>query len=145
MTNEEILDVVRRCDIKKGHETIPYRAYHFDRKFRVTFSSINRSIYQEMELIVLVKDFQKVGGIFRLGWESVYCVLHEEYRNQHILSDFFRTGEMNYLWPENKTMLIHNDGTDEYNKLLHLAELSGLEPITTKKPVFQEIHKFFNI
>jgi len=26
-----------------------------------------------------------------------------------------------------------------------LAELSGLEPVTTKKPVFQEIHKFFNI
>lgn len=145
MTNDEILDVVRRCDLKKGTEIIPYQAYHFHRKFRVTFQSINRSIYENMELIVLARNLHKVGGIFRLGWESVYCVLYEEYRNQHILSNFFRSGEMKYLWPENKTMLIYNDGTDEYNKLMHLAELSGLEAITTKEPVFRSIHKYFNL
>lgn len=144
MTDVEILDVIRRCDIKKGTEIIPHMAYHFHRKFRVTFKSVNRSIYQPMEVIVLVKDMKKAGGIFRIGWESVYFVLHEEFRNQHIISNFLKTGKLNYLWPDNKTLLIPDTSDDERSKLLHLAELSGMEPVFTKLPVFHEIQKYYN-
>lgn len=97
-----------------------------------------------MEVIVLLKKFEKAGGIFRIGWESVYFVLHEEFRNQHIISNFLKAGKLNYLWPDNKTLLIPNTSDDERDKLLHLAELSGMETVFTKLPVFHEIQKYYN-
>lgn len=138
MTNEDVLDLVRRCRLKSGKVLIPNKAYLFKREFltRVGFKFYNN----EEEIIVLVKDGKKVGGIYRMGTCDIHCVLDERYRNQHIMSDFFKSGIIREIWPENKSVKLCNVYTrEEYEKKKHLAELLGMSVKNT-----DEIERFLS-
>ncbi|MGN8874296.1 hypothetical protein [Pseudoflavonifractor sp. HCP28S3_F10] len=90
MTNDDILDLIRRCNIRDGEELIPGNAYLFNKKFR---RNANGGItYEQEELIVLVKRGIKVGGIYRMGSYDIHVVMDERFEGQHIMSDFLRTG-----------------------------------------------------
>lgn len=51
MTNNDILDLIRRCNIRDGKELIPGNAYLFNKKFRRNANG--RITYEQEELIVL--------------------------------------------------------------------------------------------
>jgi len=75
MKNEDILDIVRRCDLIEGEELVPGEAYLFNRKFRMQISG--KTYYEQVEIIVLVKNGVKVGGIYRMGSHDIHCVIDE--------------------------------------------------------------------
>lgn len=49
MKNEDILDIVRRCDLIEGEELVPGEAYLFNRKFRMQISG--KTYYEQVEII----------------------------------------------------------------------------------------------
>ena len=103
MTNEGVLDLVKRCNLKKGIELIPGEAYLFDRKFKIKSYGISNCMnkFIQMELIVLIKNGKKVGGIYRMGTADIHIVIKERYRGQHIMSNFLKKGIIKKIWPEN--------------------------------------------
>ena len=122
MTNDDILELIRRCDLSKGKVLIPNQAYLFHRDFR-----LNGFNYEDTELIVLVNSGVKVGGIYRMGSYDMHWIIKPKFRGQHILSDFFRTGIINEIWPENKSVkLCEVYSESEYKKKKHLADILGL-------------------
>lgn len=124
MTNDGVLELVRRCNLNEGIELIPGEVYLFNKRFLHCTS--NRKYYQLEEIIVLVKNGKKVGGIYRMGKYDVHWVINERYRNQHILSNFLKTGILNEVWPENTSVELHGIYTQaEYNEKKYLAELCG--------------------
>lgn len=138
MTNEDVLNLVQRCRLKSGKVLIPNKAYLFKRKFlsRIGFKFYNN----EEEIIVLVEDGKKVGGIYRMGTCDLHCVLYEKYRSHHIMSRFFKIGIIQKLWPENKSVKLCNVYTrEEYEKKKYLANLLGM---TVKNA--DEIEKFLS-
>lgn len=125
MTNENVLDIVRRCDIRDGEELVPDEAYLFNRRFLMR--SPQKTYFEQVEIIVLVKNGIKVGGIYRMGTYDIHCVIDRKYRNQHIMSDFFKSGIIQEIWSENKSVkLCGVDTRDEYNKKKYLAGLCDL-------------------
>lgn len=125
MTNEDVLSLVRRCQLKTGQELIPKQAYLFKHKFLTRVGC--RLCCNEEEIIVLVKNDKKVWGIYRMGTYDVHCVLQEKYRGQHIMSDFLKTGIIQKIWPENKSVELCGVYTrEEYEKKKHLADLLGM-------------------
>lgn len=138
MKNEDVLNLVRRCRLKSGKVLIPNKAYMFKRRFltRVGFKFYNN----EEEIIVLVENDKKVGGVYRMGTFDLHCVLYEKYRNCHIMSSFFKTGIIQELWPENKSVKLCDVYTrEEYEKKKYLATLLGM---TVKNA--DEIEKFLS-
>ena len=72
---------------------------------------------EEYEIIILVKNGIKVGGILRMDDFDIHVVMYKKYENQHILSDFFRTGIINELWPNITSVMLCGVYTkEEYNK-----------------------------
>ena len=86
MTNEDILDLVRRCNVQKGIELVPNKAYLFNRNFNIKYDS--RVVSEFVELIVLTRGNIKVGGIYRMGSYDIHVVMKEKYQGQHIMSEF---------------------------------------------------------
>ena len=122
MTNEEVLNLVKQCSIKKGIELVPEKAYLFNQKFRE--NRCGKIEYVEEEIIVLVEAGMKVGGIYRMGSVDIHVVIEEEYQDQHILSNFLKTGIIGEIWPENTSVELCGVYTQaEYDKKRHLAEL----------------------
>ena len=125
MTNDDILDLIRRCNIRDGEELIPGNAYLFNKKFRRNANG--RITYEQEELIVLVKNGIKVGGIYRMGSYDIHVVMDERFEGQHIMSDFLRTGIINDIWPENTSVELCGVYTrEEFDKKKHLAKLCNM-------------------
>ncbi len=121
MNNEELLDIIRRCDIHSGIELIPGTAFLIRRKFKRKICG--RVTYQQLELIILVKNGIKVGAIYKMV-DDIHAIIKPKYRGQHIFSDFARTGIINKLWPEiTSTELCDVNSRQEYEKKKHLATL----------------------
>lgn len=126
MTNEGILDLIRKCRISEGEELIPGKAYLFNRRFRMRTSG-GRTYTEDVELIVLVKNGIKVGGIYRMAEYDIHIVMKERYEGQHIMSDFAKTGILNEIWPENKSVELCGVYTrQEFEKKKYLASLFGM-------------------
>ena len=122
MTNEDILELVKQCDIEDGKAIVLNKAYLYSKKFRENRCGVIE--YVEEEIIVLVESEIKVGGIYRMGFEDIHVVIEEMYRGRHILSDFLRTGVLGEVWPENTSVkLCGVYSKAEYDKKRHLAEL----------------------
>lgn len=122
MTNEDVLDLVKQCNIEEGIELVPNKAYLFNKKFREV--RCGKIEYIEEEIIVLVESGIKVGGIYRMGSVDIHVVIEEKYRGQHILSNFLKTGIIGEIWPENTSVKLCGVYTQaEYDKKRHLAEL----------------------
>ena len=125
MTNENILDLVRRCNLKFGIELIPNESYLFNRNFRIQVS--DKARFVNVEIIVLVKNKVKVGGIYRMGHYDMHWVIDEQHQGQHILSDFLRTGIIKEIWTENTSVTLEKTHLrKEYNKKKYLAKLCGM-------------------
>ena len=65
MQNEDVLEIIRRCNLSNGEVLIPNQAYLFHRDF-----VLHGFKYEDTELIVLVKSGVKVGGIYRKTAEN---------------------------------------------------------------------------
>ncbi len=142
MTNEELLDVIRRRDIRSGIELIPGTAFLIKRRFKRKICG--RVTYQQLELIILVKNGVKVGAIYRMV-DDIHAILKPKYREQHIMSDFARTGIINKLWPEiTSTELCDVHSLQEYEKKKHLATLCQMSVKNAKeiekRLIFTKIH-----
>ena len=125
MRNEDVLDLVKQCDLSEGKELIYGKAYLFDKKFREFVGE--RIEYNREEIIVLVESGIKAGGIYRMGAEDLHAVIEAKYRGQHILSNFLKSGIIGKIWPENTSVTLCDVYTqEEYDKKKHLAELSHM-------------------
>ena len=125
MRNEDLLKLINRCNIENGVALIDRNAYLFNIKKRQRCG--NHYEYVVEEIIVLFKDGEKVGGIYRMGAYDLHWVIKQKYQGQHILSDFLRTKILNKVWPENKSVEICGVYTRaDYNKKKHLALLAGM-------------------
>ena len=128
MTNEDVLSMVRRCKLNNGKELIPNKAYLFNRKFWHRIQGKVLPYREYDEIIVLVKNGIKVGGIYRMGSYDIHVVMKKKYEGQGILSDFLKTGILNEIWPENKSVELCGVYTrEEYEKKKHLANLCHME------------------
>jgi len=122
MRNEDVLDLVRRCKIQEGEELVRDEAYLVNKRFR--YNSSGRTYYENEEIIILVNNGIKVGGIYRMGDVDIHIVMDEKYRGQHIMSDFLKKGIIEKIWPENKSVELCGVYTRaEYEKKRYLAEL----------------------
>ena len=122
MKNEDVLDLVKQCNLSEGEELIPRKAYLFNKKFREFVGE--RIEYNSEEIIVLVESEIKVGGIYRMGSVDIHVVMEEKYRGQHILSNFLKTGTIGKIWPENTSVELCGVYTqEEYDKKKYLAQL----------------------
>lgn len=125
MTNDDVFNMIRRCNIRDGEELIPGNAYLFNKKFKRNING--RISYKQEELIVLVKNGIKVGGIYRMGSYDIHVVIDERFEGQHIMSDFLRTGIISEIWPENTSVELCGVYTrDEFDKKKHLANLCNM-------------------
>lgn len=122
MKNEEVIDLVKQCDLSEGKELIPGKAYLFNKKFREFVGG--RIEYNREEIIVLVESGIKVGGIYRMGSVDIHIVMEEKYEGQHILSNFLKTNIIEKIWPENTSVELCGVYTQaEYDKKKYLAQL----------------------
>lgn len=122
MSNDDVLDLVKQCDIGKGKVLVPDEAYLFKQVFRTRISG--KPHYQEEEIIVLVWNGVKAGGIYRMGTMDVHWVIKERYRGKHILSNFLKKGIIEDVWPENRSVeLCGIYFREDYEKKKYLAEL----------------------
>ena len=118
MTNDNVLDLIKQCNLQEGEVLIPGEAYLFNKRF-----PHNRADEKE-EIIVLVKNGIKVGGIYRMGSCDIHLVMKKRYEGQHIMSSFLKTGILNELWPENKSVELCEVYTrEEYSRKKYLADL----------------------
>ncbi len=133
MKNEEVLDLVKQCDIEEGRELVPGKAYLYNKKFREV--RCGKIEYIDEEIIVLVESGIKVGGIYRMGTIDIHIVIDEKYRGQHIMSNFLKTGIIGKIWPENTSVeLCDVYSQAEYDKKRYLAELCHMS-IKNKKEI----------
>lgn len=149
MKNEEVLDLVKQCDIEEGKELVPGKAYLYNKKFReVRCGEIE---YIDEEIIVLIESGVKVGGIYRMGTVDIHVVIDEKYRGQHIMSNFLKTGLIEKIWPENRSVeLCGVYSQAEYDKKRYLAELCHMS-IKNKKEIedrlafYEECKRNYNL
>ncbi len=138
MTNKDIINLVNHCDLNFGIELVPHKAYLVNQKFHRKV--LGKDCYEDEEIIVLVKEGIRVGGIYRMGFYDIHWVIDEQYRGQHILSDFLKLGIIQEIWPENKSVTLEKTHLrNEYNKKKYLAELCGM---TIKNE--EEIERFLS-
>ena len=76
MKNEDVLELIRQCDLKEGEVLIPGKAYLFNKRF-----SHNQPGEKE-EIIVLTKNEIKVGGIYRMGSYDIHVVMEKRYMRE---------------------------------------------------------------
>ena len=118
MTNENVLAMINQCNLKEGVVLIPGEAYLFNKHFP------HNQPDEKEEIIVLTKNGIKVGGIYRMGSYDIHLVMKKHYEGQHLMSKFLKTGIINELWPENKSVELCNAYTrEEYARKKHLANL----------------------
>lgn len=123
MTNEELEKRIKKCKIKKGKELVKDFAY--------------LCMSDEFEIIVLTTNRKrKVGGIVRWGDFDIHFTIFPKYRGQHFLSNFLKTGVMQEIWNENKTITLYDraiESMDDYYKKMHLVELTGYTLTNTEE------------
>jgi len=128
MTNKDVLSLVRRCKLNKGKELLPNSAYLFNKKFWHKDHGKLLPYREHEEIIVLAKKGIKVGGIYRMGSYDIHAVMKKKYEGQGILSSFLKTGIINEIWPENKSVKLCGVYTrTEYEKKKYLAKLCHME------------------
>lgn len=139
MNNDDVLDLVKQCDISKGKVLIPHEAYLFKQVFKTRVSG--KPYYQEEEIIVLVWNGVKVGGIYRMGTRDVHWVIKERFRGKHILSNFLKKGIIEDVWKENTSVeLCGIYFREDYEKKKHLAELCHMS-IRNKAEIEEQLAK----
>lgn len=121
MSNDDVLDLIRQCDLQKGKVLVTGEAYWFKQEFE---NYMANSMRYEEEIIVLVWGDVKVGGIYRMGFKNIHWVINEEYRGKHILSNFLKKGIIEEIWPENDSVeLCGIYFREDYEKKKYLARL----------------------
>lgn len=131
MTNEDILDELEYCDISQSKELVPGEAYLFKDYFD-----------KWGDFLVLLKDNIKVGGIYRMGDWDMHVVLKEEYRGQHILSNFLKKGIIKKIWPKIKAVDICDVvSQEEFDKKKYLVGLCNMK-IRNEQTILDTVKKF---
>lgn len=127
VTNEDILKIVKECNLHNAVELVNGEAYLIDEEFDLKLAD-GGTYRDRVELIVLMKNGKKVGGIYRMAEYDVHCVIDKKYRGQHIMSNFAKKGILEKIWPENKSVkLCGIDNREQYEMKSYLASLSHLE------------------
>lgn len=124
MTNEQLICKIKKCDLNECQELIPGSAYYYKQK---KLQIIENMWCEYEEMIILVKEGLKVGGIYRMGYNDLHWIIIKKYQNQHILSNFLKTEIMQKLWPENKSVKLYDIiSFEDYKKKCHLVRLCNM-------------------
>ena len=119
MTNEGIKEFINLCNLDLCEELIPNSAYYY--------KPPNEDKDSISEMIILVKDNVRVGGINLAFGPDIHIYMKDQYRGQHIMSSFLKTGIIKQLWPQvTSTELCDVHTQEEYDKKRHLAAICNL-------------------
>ena len=119
MTNEGIKEFINLCNLDLCEELIPNSAYYYNPP--------NEDKDSTSEMIILVKDNVRVGGINLAFGPDIHIYMKDQYRGQHIMSLFLKTGLINKKWPQvTSTKLCEVYTQEEYDKKRYLASLCNL-------------------
>lgn len=125
MTNNELLRKINKCNILECTELVPNKAYLYKKKCKPQI--VENMWCEEEQMIILVENGVKVGGIYRMGFNDLHWIIKKEFQNQGILSSFLKLGLINKIWPENKSVTLCGiTSTEDYKKKEYLANLSGM-------------------
>ena len=86
------------------------------------------------EFLIITNGEEKQGIILRCGTVDLHWFVLKKWRNQHVLSNTLRTGVINDIWPENKTISCCYSWRDKvidrpkkYAMTEYLASIAGLK------------------
>ena len=134
MTNEKLKRELITIRLEDCEEIIDDYIYYIKKKVRERMynASDNYSYnIKEREFIVIANQGVKQGIILRHGEKDLHWYVLEQWRDKHILSNALRTGVLNMIWPENKTVTCCYDygenPEEKYAQTKHLADIAGLE------------------
>jgi len=80
--------------------------------------------------LIVCYNLRKQAIILRCGDVDLHWHVLKKWSKKHILSDALRTGDINQIWPQNKTITCSYDWSDDmdvkYNMIKHFAEIANL-------------------
>lgn len=139
MTNETLLQIMKRCKIKNGIELVPGEAYLFHQNFFIPIDDDVERVKEEIEIIILTHKGKKVGCIYRMEWYDIHVLIKEKYRGRHFMSNFLKKGIIEEIWKENKsTDLCDVDSWETFNKKKYLANLCHMT-IRNEKEIIRDL------
>lgn len=138
MTNEKLKRELSAISLDNCETIIADNIYYIKKTVRTRiYESGGTYSYDidEKEFIVIANQGVKQGIILRCGFKDLHWYILKPWRDKHILSNALRTGVLNMIWPENKTVTCcydySEDSEKKYAQTKHLADIAGLD-ITDK-------------
>lgn len=133
MKNEQLQSILLKIDINECEEIIRDYIYYIKKliKQRVNHGD-GRFSYEkeEHEFLIIAHDMEKQAIILRCGNVDLHWYVLKKWRKKHILSNALRTGVINQIWPENKTITCSYDWSDDmdkkYSLTKHFANIANL-------------------
>ena len=137
MTDEQLEKILKSIDLNECEPIINNHIYYFKKLIKSRVSRDDgtyRYSADEYEFLIITAGNEKQGIILRCGTTDLHWFVLRQWRNCHVLSDALRTGVINNVWPENKTVSCCYSWRDKvmdrpkkYSMTKHLAELAGLK------------------
>ena len=99
--------------------------------FRSEYSGTVRrngeNVYRAGDFLIITDENLEKKAIIQRLYNDVHWYVYKKFRNQHWLSDALRTGCIQEVWPNLKSVsCYHADSVEEFGKATHLAGLAGL-------------------
>ena len=137
MTDEQLERILKKTDLHECEPIIKDYIYYCKKPIK---SRVNRGdgtyrySVDEHEFLLITNGKEKQGIILRYGIVDIHWLILRRWRNQHVLSNALRTGVINSIWPENKTISCCYswrdkvaDRPEKYKKTKYLASIAGLK------------------
>ena len=133
MKDEQLKSVLDKIDINECEEIIEDYIYYSRRNVRQRCYRGDGSfcyMEDEYEFLIIAEGGEKQAIILRCGYIDLHWYVLKKWRKQHVLSDALRTGVLQQIWPENKTVTCcysYDDNREQkYKMTKHLADIAGL-------------------
>ena len=137
MTNEQLEKILKDLNLSECEPIIEEYIFYIKKMIKSrTYSEEGKFSYNtdEHEFLVIANKGKKQAIILRYETTNLHWFVLKKWRNQGVLSNALRTGILQQVWPENKTVTCCYSWCDKmvdrplkYEKTKHLAKLEGLQ------------------
>lgn len=137
VTDEHLERIMKKTDLSECVPIIDNYIYYCKKPVK---SRVNRGegtyrySVDDYEFLIITNGDEKQGIILRWGTVDLHWFVLKKWRNQHVLSNALRTGIINDIWPENKTISCCYSWRDKvidrpkkYAMTEYLAGIAGLK------------------
>ena len=137
VTDEHLERILRKTDLSECMTIIDNYIYYCKKPIKTRVSrgdgTYSYSV-DDYEFLIITNGEEKQGIILRWGTVDLHWFVLKNWRNQHVLSNALRTGIINVIWPENKTISCCYSWRDKvvdrpkkYAMTEYLAGIAGLK------------------